>query len=223
MASYQPVVNMNHPAWIFCHLNVYHAPIVGLLSGKPFEDPKGHKFGMGVQACAADPSLYASKNELLAAYECGHADVATAMRASAAGGGALDADTPLERWRATMPKVGVALPYLMLVHESTHLGQISMWRRVQGMPSACDGIQWFQYSTRCEMTGKAQALETIGELPDDSSLDEVIRELLMVQMIQEGLADHAAGRTLTHGEMKKEVESWLKSSGRSGRKPSLAT
>jgi len=68
------------------------------------------------------------------------------------------------------------------------------------------------------MTGKAQALETIGELPDDSSLDEVIRELLMVQMIQEGLADHDAGRTLTHEEMKKEVESWLKSSGRNGRK-----
>ena len=129
---YQPVVNMNHPAWVFSHLNVYHAPMVGLLSGKPFEDPKGHKFGMGSK-CLADASQYASKNELLAAYERGHADVATAMRIG--GQAALDADTPLERWRASMPKVGVALPYLMLVHESTHLGQISMWRRAQGMPS----------------------------------------------------------------------------------------
>jgi hypothetical protein len=42
---------------------------------------------------------------------------------------------PLERWKATFPKVGSILGYLMLVHESTHLGQISMWRRVQGLPA----------------------------------------------------------------------------------------
>ena len=34
-----------------------------------------------------------------------------------------------------MPKIGIWLNYLMTLHESTHLGQVSVWRRVQGMPA----------------------------------------------------------------------------------------
>jgi hypothetical protein len=33
-----------------------------------------------------------------------------------------------------MPQVGIVLPYLMLVHENTHLGQVSAWRRILGLP-----------------------------------------------------------------------------------------
>lgn len=130
--AYQPAVNMNHPAWVFSHLNLYHPVMAAMILGKPFEDPKGHKFGMQSK-CMPDASLYASKATLLAEFERGHNDVAEALRIG--GQAALDADTPLERWRAAMPKVGVVLGYLMLVHESTHLGQLSVWRRVQGMPS----------------------------------------------------------------------------------------
>lgn len=130
--SYQPAVNMNHPAWIFSHLNIYHAPMAAMLLGRPFDDPKGHPFGMGSKALP-DASLYATREELLSAYERGHQNVALALRTG--GQAALEATTPLERWRSAMPQVGIVLGYLMLVHESTHLGQISMWRRVQGMPS----------------------------------------------------------------------------------------
>ena len=130
--AYQPAVNMNHPAWIFSHLNLYHPVMVAMLRGTSFEDPKGHKFGMQSKP-AADASLYASKAELLAEYTKGHHDVAEAMRIG--GQSALDATTLLERWRVQMPQVGIVLGYLMLVHESTHLGQLSVWRRVQGLPS----------------------------------------------------------------------------------------
>ncbi|MCX5659030.1 MAG: DinB family protein [Planctomycetota bacterium] len=130
--AYQPAVNMNHPAWILSHLNLYHACMTGMLLGKPFEDPKEHKFGMKSKP-VADASAYLSKAELLSDFERGHADVAAALRS--AGQSRLEAATPLERWRTAMPQVGIVLNYLMILHESTHLGQFSVWRRVQGMPS----------------------------------------------------------------------------------------
>ena len=130
--AHQPAVNMNHPAWLFSHLNLYHPVMVAMLQGTPFEDPKGHKFGMQSKP-EQDAGLYLSKAELLYQYEQGHEDVKLALRTG--GQMALEATTPLERWRGQMPQVGIVLGYLMLVHESTHLGQLSMWRRVQGMPS----------------------------------------------------------------------------------------
>ena len=132
MMTYQPVVNMNHPAWVFSHLNIYHVPMTCVLLGKPFEDPKNSPFGMQSKP-QQDPSIYKSKHELLADFTRGHREVADALRTG--GQAALDTETPLERWRTSMPKIGILLPYLMLVHESTHLGQLSVWRRVQGLPS----------------------------------------------------------------------------------------
>lgn len=128
----QPLPKMNHPAWILSHLNIYHRPIEAMLLGEDFEDTKDHKFGMK-SICQPDASLYEDKAVLLDAFIKGHEKVSAALRKG--GQPALEKQTPLERWRANMPKVGIVLPYLMLVHESTHLGQISTWRRVQGMPS----------------------------------------------------------------------------------------
>lgn len=130
--AYQPAPNMNHPAWVFSHLGIYYPAIVGIIRNMPFEDPKGHRFGMTSKP-QADASLYLPKDQLLAQFTKGHQEVEKALRDC--GPAVLETVTPLERWRATMPKVGIVLAYLLLVHESTHLGQISVWRRVQGMPS----------------------------------------------------------------------------------------
>ena len=53
----------------------------------------------------------------------------------AAGPECLENEIVLERWKAFFPTAAVALPYLMLLHENLHLGQLSAWRRIQGMPS----------------------------------------------------------------------------------------
>lgn len=129
---YQPAVNMNHPAWVLSHLNIYHPVIVAMLGGRPFEDPRGHRYGQ-LSKPLPNPAEYASKQELVSAFERGHADVVEALRV--AGEEAFEAPMPLERWHGPFPKVGSILPYLMLVHENVHLGQVSAWRRVQGMPS----------------------------------------------------------------------------------------
>ncbi len=123
---------MNHPAWVLSHLNAYHPVIVSIIKGELFDDPKGYPFGMQSKP-EGDRSVYASKDQLVADFVAGHKQVAEAL------GSATDAvfDQPiaLERWAQFMPKAGIALPYLMLVHENTHFGQLSAWRRVQGLPS----------------------------------------------------------------------------------------
>ncbi|MEO8036746.1 MAG: hypothetical protein ABI837_20095 [Acidobacteriota bacterium] len=46
------------------------------------------------------------------------------------------------------------------------------------------------------------------EMPEDSSYDEILEQLLMNRMIERGLADVDAGRTLSDDEMAKTIESW---------------
>jgi predicted transcriptional regulator len=57
-------------------------------------------------------------------------------------------------------------------------------------------------------TAKAQMLQTLADQPDDSSFEELLRELAFVCMVERGLADAAADRTITHDEMKRTIESW---------------
>ncbi|MGB0769047.1 MAG: hypothetical protein ACPGYV_15230 [Phycisphaeraceae bacterium] len=60
------------------------------------------------------------------------------------------------------------------------------------------------------MTAKERARQIIEELPEDSSFDEVLKELALHRMIARGLDDLENGRSVMHDEMKKRVESWLK-------------
>lgn len=61
-----------------------------------------------------------------------------------------------------------------------------------------------------EMTPKAHMLQTIEELPEDSSYEEILRELAFARMVERGLADAEAGRTISHEEMGRRIASWAK-------------
>ena len=122
----------NHPAWVYSHLGVYVPVIEAIIKNETFADPKEHKFGMQSKP-SSDASLYASKEQLLANFESGHDRVAQLLQE--AGDAVLDNKITLARWEPVMPTASLALPYLMLNHENVHLGQISAWRRVQGLPS----------------------------------------------------------------------------------------
>ena len=122
----------NHPAWVYSHLGVYVPVIEAIIKNETFADPKEHKFGMQSKP-SSDASLYASKEQLLADFEFGHDRVAQLLQE--AGDAVLDNKITLARWEPVMPTASLALPYLMLNHENVHLGQISAWRRVQGLPS----------------------------------------------------------------------------------------
>ncbi|MGH2436247.1 MAG: hypothetical protein ACRDFA_04550 [bacterium] len=59
-------------------------------------------------------------------------------------------------------------------------------------------------------TAKDQLRQLIEEQPDDSSHEEILRELAFACMVERGLADSRAGRTISHEEMKKTIDSWRK-------------
>ena len=57
-------------------------------------------------------------------------------------------------------------------------------------------------------TAKETMTEIIARQPDDSSYDEILRELAFARMIHRGLADSDEDRTHSDDEMKRKIESW---------------
>ncbi len=59
-------------------------------------------------------------------------------------------------------------------------------------------------------TAKEQMLEIIQSQPDDSSYDELLRELAFEQMVERGFDDADHGRTISNEEMGRRISSWAK-------------
>ena len=59
-------------------------------------------------------------------------------------------------------------------------------------------------------TAKDRLRTVIDQQPDDSSFEEILRELAFAAMVDRGLADAQAGRAISHEDMRKTFESWRK-------------
>lgn len=57
---------------------------------------------------------------------------------------------------------------------------------------------------------KEKMTEIIQQQPDDSSYDEILRELAFARMVERGLEDSRKGRTLSNDEMARRIRSWQK-------------
>ena len=57
-------------------------------------------------------------------------------------------------------------------------------------------------------SAKQTVVEIVQGMPEDSSYDEILQELVMSRMIERGLADVEAGRTISDEEMAKTIDSW---------------
>ena len=57
---------------------------------------------------------------------------------------------------------------------------------------------------------KETMADIIARQPDDSSFDEILRELAYARMIQRGLEDSTNGRTVSDEDVKRKIESWRK-------------
>ncbi|GMU66695.1 MAG: hypothetical protein AMXMBFR36_29690 [Acidobacteriota bacterium] len=64
--------------------------------------------------------------------------------------------------------------------------------------------------TQSKRTAKEEMLRLLEKQPDDSSYDELLRELAFARMIERGLADSDAGRTISHEEMGQRISAWEK-------------
>lgn len=59
-------------------------------------------------------------------------------------------------------------------------------------------------------TAKEQILRIIEEQPEDSSYEEIFRELAFARMVERGLEDSEQGRTLSSEEMEQRIASWAR-------------
>ena len=59
-------------------------------------------------------------------------------------------------------------------------------------------------------TAKDHIAEIIKRQPDDSSYDEIIRELAFDLMVQRGLRDSEERRTIRSEEMERRIKTWHK-------------
>jgi predicted transcriptional regulator len=55
---------------------------------------------------------------------------------------------------------------------------------------------------------KEELTKLIAEQPEDSSREEIVRELAFHIMVERGLADSDAGRTMSNDEMARRIRSW---------------
>ncbi len=57
-------------------------------------------------------------------------------------------------------------------------------------------------------TAKDELRKILNEQPDDSSTEELVRELAFHVMVQRGLVDADAGRVISNKEMNRRIQSW---------------
>lgn len=53
-------------------------------------------------------------------------------------------------------------------------------------------------------------IEIVNRQPEDSTYEEIIKEIIFDGMIEQGLDDVRNGRTISNEEMKKRIASWPK-------------
>ncbi|HAA94290.1 MAG: hypothetical protein FI717_01855 [SAR202 cluster bacterium] len=59
-------------------------------------------------------------------------------------------------------------------------------------------------------TAKDQITEIVQAQPEDSTPEEIVRELAFHVMVERGLADSDAKRTVSNEEMARRIRSWQK-------------
>ena len=59
-------------------------------------------------------------------------------------------------------------------------------------------------------TAKEEMIGIIKEQPEDSSYDELLRELAFKRMVDRGLDDARKGRPITNEDMERRIRTWQK-------------
>lgn len=59
-------------------------------------------------------------------------------------------------------------------------------------------------------TAKEELARLIARQPEDSSREEIVRELAFHAMVERGLADSDAKRTMSNDDMGRRIRSWQK-------------
>jgi hypothetical protein len=127
----QPAPHMNHAAWVLGHLACTADMLGAMIGAKPVCPPEWTALFDWNSSPSSDASRYPTKSLLLKALEEAHAGITTALPGVPES--RWSAPTPIEEVRGFLPTLGDSFVFVMAAHENMHLGQLSAWRRVQGM------------------------------------------------------------------------------------------
>jgi hypothetical protein len=127
----QPAPGMNHAAWVLGHLACTADMLGSMIGVKPVCPPEWAVLFDWNSSPSSDVAQYPSKATLLRALEEGHAAIAAALPSIPES--RWSETTPLEAVRGFLPTLGDCFVFVMAAHENMHLGQLSAWRRAQGM------------------------------------------------------------------------------------------
>jgi hypothetical protein len=59
-----------------------------------------------------------------------------------------------------------------------------------------------------ELPDEEAVVEIVSGMPEDSTYDERLEQLVFNRMVERGLADAHAGRVVSHEEMKRTIDPW---------------
>lgn len=131
----QPAPKTNHPAWVLGHLVAVDYSFLNVLTGAPapawVDEAYKATYGNKSQP-VSDASKYQPKQWYLDRLKVVHEQILAKLRAITPAD--LDAPFPDPARRERFPTVGHIVPFYGIWHETYHAGQLSTWRRVQGLP-----------------------------------------------------------------------------------------
>lgn len=129
--AFQPAPEMNHAAWVLGHLACTADMLGAMIGAKPVCPADWPALFDWNSSPSSDAGRYPSKATLLKALEDAHTGIAAALPGVPAS--RWSDPTPIEDIRGFLPTLGDCFVFVMTAHENMHLGQLSAWRRVQGM------------------------------------------------------------------------------------------
>jgi hypothetical protein len=73
-----------------------------------------------------------------------------------------------------------------------------------------DRSEELRMSTIDNITPKQRMISVLQEQPEDSTYEELLKELAFVKMVERGLKDVDTGRVMSNEDVKLRIESWGK-------------
>ena len=128
----QPAAGMNHAAWVIGHLTFVGDSMIKVWGENPGLPREWVELFNLASKPTDDRTRYPAKAVLTEAYVKAYERLMDAVKGAPAE--AFQREFPNPKLRGTLPTVGVAMVHILTSHHALHLGQLSAWRRAQGLP-----------------------------------------------------------------------------------------
>jgi hypothetical protein len=130
----QPAPGMNHAAWVLGHLAYVFDSMIAVWGDKPAMSAEWKALFNVPSKPLPEREKYPSKAELWDAYVAAYERIVEKVKQATPE--QLAAEFPNPKLRGSLPTIGVAMVHILTSHQGQHLGQLSAWRRAQGLPAA---------------------------------------------------------------------------------------